>query len=803
MKLYAMPVSQPARAVMWACLANDLKYDLVMTMPGGKGENGTKNPKYIAKFPMATIPSLEDGDVYISESHAIMCHLAEKHGWDMYPSDPAKRAKINEYLHWHHRNTREITLALFAPLVRRDLKFSPGQIAASRKMVTKVLNAIEGRLRASRYLCGDTATLADLSAYCEIGQCQDKFCALIDFSPYPNISRWMRDCEKIKVHQSLRTHSVTNHMDFHLATRVRSEKARNSLKKLKRPRSKHGDPSWSPDNKDASERKRVETKVSSKKDDDEDAPETEKKKAGRRLVFFPDHEEDQCDEETSDRTMLVRGDSGKEVNPKWFDDDNRRNASNKTKTPSAKRNRQRKNSKGDRTPSISLKRLSSSSSSDSFVGRSFWSYVLDDFDWSNVRTDESVHMNEQRSLLNFQKIPYAVESLQIFGIFVCLDTLMYTFTVVPIRVLIACVRLSLTFLLAPFRYSERKEGGGLGISRRHVYDIFRGILLCTACSLLYFVRMSLVYHYLRSQSGIKLYVLFGILDIFDRLCTSIGQDCIEALHSATMIRNTRRCTLAINFIVALLYVLVHSMLKFVQLVTLNVAMNSKSNAVLTLVISSNFAEMKSLVFKRFDESNVFQISCADIVERFVLLVFLVLVLIQNWAQSHMPFVDYFFDASFRHQMWVASQIWGCEVAVDWIKHAFVSKFNKISYKSYNKFKLIIGEDIVSSRTRWTAANSNVDTTHAVTQRLGLATFPLTCLIVRICGSHLHLVTGAFDTTGCLIILMIFLCLFASRVLSNQLIALYCVDSAQRRGNPVKFGKLAKINRYTLHKNRIP
>jgi len=208
-----------------ACLANDLKYDLVMTMPGGKGENGTKNPKYIAKFPMATIPSLEDGDVYISESHAIMCYLAEKHGWDMYPSEPAKRAKINEYLHWHHRNTREITLALFAPLVRRDLKFSPGQIAASRKMVTKVLNAIEGRLRASRYLCGDTVSLADLSAFCEIGQCQDKFCALIDFSPYPNISRWMRDCEKIKGFEE--SHSFL--AKFSPRVRKHAKKLRSSL----------------------------------------------------------------------------------------------------------------------------------------------------------------------------------------------------------------------------------------------------------------------------------------------------------------------------------------------------------------------------------------------------------------------------------------------------------------------------------------------------------------------------------------------------------------------------------------------
>jgi hypothetical protein len=118
---------------------------------------------------------------------------------------------------------------------------------------------------------------------------------------------------------------------------------------------------------------------------------------------------------------------------------------------------------------------------------------------------------------------------------------------------------------------------------------------------------------------------------------------IEALHTTTL-RGVRDNKLRVmfDFIAALFYNVTHSMLKFVQLVTLNVAMNSKSNAVLTLVISSNFAEMKSLVFKRFDESNVFQISCADIVERFMLAIFLTLVFVQNWAQSSLTIFEYVF-----------------------------------------------------------------------------------------------------------------------------------------------------------------
>ena len=49
-----MPVSQPARAVMWACGAENTEYELVMTMPGSKKEGGTGHPDFRAMFPGGT-----------------------------------------------------------------------------------------------------------------------------------------------------------------------------------------------------------------------------------------------------------------------------------------------------------------------------------------------------------------------------------------------------------------------------------------------------------------------------------------------------------------------------------------------------------------------------------------------------------------------------------------------------------------------------------------------------------------------------------------------------------------------------
>jgi len=45
-------------------------------------------------------------------------------------------------------------------------------------------------------------------------------------------------------------------------------------------------------------------------------------------------------------------------------------------------------------------------------------------------------------------------------------------------------------------------------------------------------------------------------------------------------------------------------------VSLNVAINSYNNALLSFLISNQFGEIKSAVFKRFERENLFQLTCA-------------------------------------------------------------------------------------------------------------------------------------------------------------------------------------------------
>ena len=54
----------------------------------------------------------------------------------------------------------------------------------------------------------------------------------------------------------------------------------------------------------------------------------------------------------------------------------------------------------------------------------------------------------------------------------------------------------------------------------------------------------------------------------------------------------------------------HTLVLEYQLISLNVAINSYDHALLTLLVSNQFVEIKGSVFKKFEKDNLFQITCA-------------------------------------------------------------------------------------------------------------------------------------------------------------------------------------------------
>ena len=190
---YGFSVSQPARAIEWLLRMEKMKFEKISVLPG----KGTRTDEFMKQGSFLTVPRIDDNGFILNESHAIMMYLGEKHNWTLYPKDIRVRAKVHEYLNWHHGNTRCITNAWFAPAIRPDLIPGKDFVITQSKRAKQTLKHLDGILADSKWIAGDVATVADISAFCEVSQCLPEFFNLYPLDAYPNILRWINDCKEI------------------------------------------------------------------------------------------------------------------------------------------------------------------------------------------------------------------------------------------------------------------------------------------------------------------------------------------------------------------------------------------------------------------------------------------------------------------------------------------------------------------------------------------------------------------------------------------------------------------------------
>ena len=156
-------------------------------------------------------------------------------------------------------------------------------------------------------------------------------------------------------------------------------------------------------------------------------------------------------------------------------------------------------------------------------------------------------------------------------------------------------------------------------------------------------------------------------------------------------------------------------------------------------MSNQFVEIKSTVFKRFEKENLFQITCADVVERFQLWLMLTIIACRNIvetgslmpASSSSDAADFstFLPKAFTLELlpFLSGQVvgpylivLGSEMLVDWLKHAYITKFNMTKPAIYGRFLDVLCKDYYS----------NAFSTQNLTRRLGLPVIPLACLFIR-------------------------------------------------------------------------
>jgi glutathione S-transferase len=187
MKLYYFETINPQKACAVARYLDSpvefVRIDLA------KGQH--KSPDYLAINPNGKVPALVDGETLLWESNAIMCHLAQRAGSDLWPSDPAKQIDVVKWLSWNSEHfTRHAGNLYFNYVIKP--KFGLG--AVDEKAVEEATGflkqfgaVLDQHLAGRNFLLGDHLTIADFAVSVTLPHAEKIRLPLDGFN---NIARW-------------------------------------------------------------------------------------------------------------------------------------------------------------------------------------------------------------------------------------------------------------------------------------------------------------------------------------------------------------------------------------------------------------------------------------------------------------------------------------------------------------------------------------------------------------------------------------------------------------------------------------
>lgn len=118
---------------------------------------------YLAKNPNALIPTIEDGDLILWESNAILRYLAARHGSPaLWPADPAARAMADRWMDWQFAFADAQRDAFLALVRHKPEERDMAALARSAQQSGKAMQILDEVLATQPWLSGDAFGLADV-----------------------------------------------------------------------------------------------------------------------------------------------------------------------------------------------------------------------------------------------------------------------------------------------------------------------------------------------------------------------------------------------------------------------------------------------------------------------------------------------------------------------------------------------------------------------------------------------------------------------------------------------------------------
>ncbi|OWQ85239.1 hypothetical protein CDN99_22115 [Roseateles aquatilis] len=187
LRLHRVPASGHCHRVELLLSMLDLPYTTV-DLDLKRGDN--RQPAYLALNPLGQVPVLEDGDLVLQESCAILVYLATRYAPDSawLPRDPVEAARQQRWF--------GLSVSLLGAAASARYKALTGQPVdpAWQASGHRLFALIEAALARTAFLVADRPTLADLAYY---GYTAQAPLGGIPLDDYPRLRDWLAHIEAL------------------------------------------------------------------------------------------------------------------------------------------------------------------------------------------------------------------------------------------------------------------------------------------------------------------------------------------------------------------------------------------------------------------------------------------------------------------------------------------------------------------------------------------------------------------------------------------------------------------------------
>jgi glutathione S-transferase len=186
--------AQPIRLYRHALSGHAHRVELLLSLLGlpyalidvnmVRGEH--KTPEFVAKNnPFGQVPVMEDGDVTLADSNAILVYLATRYdpGGRWLPRDAIGAARVQQWL-----SVAAGQLA-YGPTLARYIKLFGAQLDPSRAeaISRNLFQVLDKELAKRPFLAGDAPTIADLALYAYTALAPE---GGVPIEPYGHVRAW-------------------------------------------------------------------------------------------------------------------------------------------------------------------------------------------------------------------------------------------------------------------------------------------------------------------------------------------------------------------------------------------------------------------------------------------------------------------------------------------------------------------------------------------------------------------------------------------------------------------------------------